>query len=176
MFIDESGCRSGITSCFQTNPGSIYIIIMVAFAFPGIVEDTSVQCAFGIVIAVHHLEWWYRVPSDTHLLLSPLVRNNSTLNSDCYISAVLRSVALPFIWAMRKANFPQINAQQNVADIFRSFLIQKIENVLLMVAERLVRHYTSYTTEDELSHNVEAACAAVPVNTIESLYDIIPCA
>ncbi|GFY06030.1 transposable element Tcb1 transposase [Trichonephila clavipes] len=61
---------------------------------------------------------------------SPLVRVDGTLNSARYISGVLRSVALPFIRALRNPTFKQDNARPHVAGIAQTFL--ETENVRLL--------------------------------------------
>ncbi|GFY07533.1 hypothetical protein TNCV_3650401 [Trichonephila clavipes] len=43
-----------------------------------------------------------------------------------------------------------------------------------MVAERLARHHTPFTTVDEHWYRVEAVCSSVPVHAIQSLFDSIP--
>ncbi|GFX43230.1 transposable element Tcb1 transposase [Trichonephila clavipes] len=53
---------------------------------------------------------------------SLLVCIDGTLNSACYISGVLRNVALLFIRVLRNPTFKQDNARPNVAVIVRTFL------------------------------------------------------
>ena len=57
---------------------------------------------------------------------SPLLRINGTLNSGPYISFILRSVALPFIQALRNAIFQQENSRLHVTVLFGPSLIQKM--------------------------------------------------
>ena len=52
----------------------------------------------------------------------PLVRTDSTLNRDRYISAVLNPVALLFIQAMQNSTFQQDNVRPHAASILRTFL------------------------------------------------------
>ncbi|GFU84050.1 transposable element Tcb1 transposase [Trichonephila clavipes] len=56
----------------------------------------------------------------------PLVRINGTLNSERYISGVLRNMALPFIRALRNATFQQDTARTMLPLLYRPFLIQKM--------------------------------------------------
>ncbi|GFW36662.1 hypothetical protein TNCV_1956621 [Trichonephila clavipes] len=50
----------------------------------------------------------------------------------------------------------------------------QIENVRLIVAERLACHHTPVTTVDGLWHRVGAAWASVPVLAFQSLFDSMP--
>ncbi|GFY22893.1 transposable element Tcb1 transposase [Trichonephila clavipes] len=61
---------------------------------------------------------------------SSVVRIDSTLKSARYISGALRSVALPFICALRNPVFHKDNTQPHVAGIVRTFL--DTQNVRLM--------------------------------------------
>lgn len=56
---------------------------------------------------------------------SPLVHIDSTLNSDCYISIVLKPVNLPFIWP-EKHYISVGNAQHMLLILYRPSLIQKM--------------------------------------------------
>ncbi|GFU80366.1 transposable element Tcb1 transposase [Trichonephila clavipes] len=62
---------------------------------------------------------------------SPLVRTNGILNSAHYISGMLRSMALPFIRALRDPTFQQNNARPYVSGIVRTFL--DTENIHLLL-------------------------------------------
>lgn len=65
---NEPGCRSGITlSVFQTNPGSVYSIMMATSVFGGIVVNAHCKPAFGTVLQAHHLKLWRGLPVETHL-------------------------------------------------------------------------------------------------------------
>lgn len=121
---------------------------------------------------------------------SPLVRITGTLNSNRYISDVLRPVALPYLRGLPNALFQQDNARPHVARTVLNFLdteqvrllpwparspdLSPIENVWSMVAERLARHHSPSTTVDELWHSVEAAWTEIPVHAIQSLFDSMP--
>ncbi|GFU60896.1 uncharacterized protein TNCV_3372261 [Trichonephila clavipes] len=52
---------------------------------------------------------------------SPLVRIDGTLNSERYISGVLRPLALYFIQALRNHTFQKDNARPHVTCILRTF-------------------------------------------------------
>ena len=46
---------------------SVCSIMMIASVFDGIVQNARFQRSFDIVILAHRLEWWDKVPLDTHL-------------------------------------------------------------------------------------------------------------
>ncbi|GFX17576.1 uncharacterized protein TNCV_3411761 [Trichonephila clavipes] len=83
--------------------------------------DAHWQRPFFIIILAFHL-----LGAIGYTSWSPLVRDDDTLNSARYISAVLR----PFIRVLRNPTFKQDNARLHVAGIVRTFLDTK--NVLLL--------------------------------------------
>ncbi|GFT28423.1 hypothetical protein TNCV_428421 [Trichonephila clavipes] len=97
---------------------------------------------------------------------SSLVRIDCTSNSVCYISCVLRSLALPFICSLRNPTFQQNNARPHITDI----VLTLIDTQMLgccpglhwpMVVVCLARHHTPVTMVDKQWHRVEAAYVSV---------------
>ena len=67
MFSDASGGCNGVILCFETNPESIYSIMMVTSVFCGIVENARSQRAFDTVIISHHFKRRYSLRSKKHV-------------------------------------------------------------------------------------------------------------
>ena len=98
-------------------------------------------------------------------------------------------MALPFIRTLQNAMFQQDNARLHVADIVQIFFdtenirllpwatrssdLSALENIWSIIVEQLYRHHTSVTTIEAICHLIEAAWAAIPVHSIQSLYDSI---
>ncbi|GFW86935.1 transposable element Tcb2 transposase [Trichonephila clavipes] len=113
----------------------------------------------------------------------PLVCIEGVLNSEHYISGVLRPVILPFIRTLRNPTFQQDNVRPLVASFIRTFLdtenvrclpwsarspdFSPIENVWCMVFERMSRHQMPVTTVEEPWHRVETKWASVPLHAIQ---------
>ncbi|GFX23811.1 transposable element Tcb1 transposase [Trichonephila clavipes] len=121
---------------------------------------------------------------------TPLVRIAGTSNSQRYISEVLEPVVLPYLQGLATAILQQDNARPLVARIVqrlfvnhqielllwpaRSPNLSPIENMWLMVAQRLTQITPSAATPDQLWQCVEVAWSVVPQEYIQSLFETMP--
>ncbi|GFW06625.1 transposable element Tcb1 transposase [Trichonephila clavipes] len=121
---------------------------------------------------------------------TPLVRIVGTLNSQRYISEVLKQVILPYLQGLVPAIFQQDNARPHVARIVQRFFVNHqidllpwparssdlspIENMWSMVSQRLTQITPPTATPDQLWQRVEAAWSAVPQEHIQSLFEPMP--
>ena len=73
VFNNETRCRNGVMSYFQTNLDSVYNIMMDASVVGGIL-NTYCRRAFDIIILTNHVVWCYGVTLESRLshLLFPL--------------------------------------------------------------------------------------------------------
>ncbi|PRD20812.1 UNVERIFIED_CONTAM: Transposable element Tcb1 transposase [Trichonephila clavipes] len=92
---------------------------------------------------------------------TPLVRIVGILNSQRYMSEVLKPVVHPYIQRSPSAIFQQDNARPHVA--------RNVQD-----RKRLARDTQPTTTLDPLRYYVEAAWSTVPQGYIQSLFDSIP--
>jgi hypothetical protein len=90
-------------SSFQTSPGSVCSIMMDVFMSGGTEEDARCLLVFYIVIRALHLVWGYRQPLGC--TRASLVRVVGNLNSERYISQILRLVAVPYFWGLKDVIF-----------------------------------------------------------------------
>ncbi|GFX08118.1 transposable element Tcb1 transposase [Trichonephila clavipes] len=121
---------------------------------------------------------------------TPLVRIAGTLNSQRYISEMLKPVVLPYIQRLPSAIFQQDNVQSHMACNVQEFFfthqteslpwpacspdLTPIENVWSMLAQQLAWDTLSAVTPDQLCQYVEAAWTAEPQGYIQSLFDSTP--
>ena len=121
---------------------------------------------------------------------TPLVRVVGNLNSQRYISQILRPVAVPYLRGLGDVIFQQDNARPHVARRVLTYLdtegvrllpwparspdLSPIENIWSWVAERLGRHRSPATTIDEVWHRLEAAWNDLPVSVIQAQFDSMP--
>ncbi|GFW51623.1 transposable element Tcb1 transposase [Trichonephila clavipes] len=121
---------------------------------------------------------------------TPLVRISGTLNSQRYISEVLKPVALPYLQGFATAIFQPHNERPHVARILQTFFVNHqiellpwparspnlslIENMWSMVVQRLTQITPPAATPDQLWQRVEAAYSAVPEVHIQSLFGLMP--
>ncbi|GFV96473.1 transposable element Tcb1 transposase [Trichonephila clavipes] len=118
-----------------------------------------------------------------------LVRIAGTLNSQRYISEVLKPVVLPYLQGLATPLFQQDNARPHVACIVQRFFnhqiellswparspdLSPVENMWSMVAQRLTHITPPAATPDQLCQRVEAAWSAVPQEHIQSLFESMP--
>ncbi|GFU88744.1 transposable element Tcb1 transposase [Trichonephila clavipes] len=115
---------------------------------------------------------------------TPLVRIAGTLNSQRYISEVLKPVVLPYLQDLATAIFQQNNARPHVARIVQRFFVNHhiellpwparssdfspIKNMWSMVAQRLTQITPPAATPDQLWQR------AVPQEHIQSLFELMP--
>ncbi|GFV53829.1 transposable element Tcb1 transposase [Trichonephila clavipes] len=113
-----------------------------------------------------------------------------TLNSQRYISEVLKPVVLPYLQGLATAIFQQDNVRPHVARIVKRFFVNhqiellpwtsrypdllSIENMWSMVVQRLTQITPPAATPDLLWQRVEAAWSAVPQEHIQSLFESMP--
>ena len=125
-----------------------------------------------------------------YLTSTSLVRINSNLNADRFISDILRSVAVPCLTGLPNAIFQQVNARQHVALCVMIFVdiqgihllswpaqspyMSTIENTWLWIAEILTRHPTRSNTVDEMWHRLELVWNKLPISVILAQFDSIP--
>ncbi|GFV64597.1 transposable element Tcb1 transposase [Trichonephila clavipes] len=109
---------------------------------------------------------------------TPLVRIAGTLNSQRYISEVLKAVVLPYLQGLPTDIFQQDNARPHVARIVQRFFVNHqiellpwlsrspdlspIEKMLPIVAQRLTQITPPASTPDQLWQREEAAWSAIP--------------
>ncbi|GFW17864.1 transposable element Tcb1 transposase [Trichonephila clavipes] len=121
---------------------------------------------------------------------TPLVRIAGTLNSQRYISEVLKLVVFPYLQGLATAIFQQDNERPHVTRIVQKFFVNHqiellpwqalspdlspIENMWSMVAQRLTQITPPAATPNKLWQRVEAALSAVPQEHIQSLFESIP--
>ncbi|GFW37983.1 transposable element Tcb1 transposase [Trichonephila clavipes] len=121
---------------------------------------------------------------------TPLVRIAGTLNSQRYVSKVLKPVVLPYLQGLATAIFQQDNARPHVARIIQRFFVNHqiellsspvrspvlspIENMWSMIVQRLIQITPPAVTPDQLWQRVEAAWSAVPQEHIQSLFESMP--
>ncbi|GFY20007.1 transposable element Tcb1 transposase [Trichonephila clavipes] len=121
---------------------------------------------------------------------TPIVRIAGTLNSQRYISEVLKPVVLPYLQGLATAIFQKDNARPHVARIVQRFFVNHqiellpgparspdllpIENMWSMVAERLIQITPPAVTPDQLWQRVEASWFAVTQEHIQSLFESMP--
>ncbi|GFX63236.1 transposable element Tcb1 transposase [Trichonephila clavipes] len=121
---------------------------------------------------------------------TPLVRIAGTLNSQRYISEVLKPVILPYLQGLATAIFQQDNARPHGARIVHRFFVNHqiellpwparspdlspIENIWSMVAQRLTQIAPPAASPDQLWQRVEAAWSVVPQERIRSLFESMP--
>ena len=107
VFIDEFRRKNYVTSCFQTNLDSVYSIMMILSVLGDIVENTSCQRAFYIVI-------WPITQIDgmgCHRIHITIIschhhHTDGTLNSGRYASIEFSTVCLSSLyWSLRNATF-----------------------------------------------------------------------
>ncbi|GFW81577.1 transposable element Tc3 transposase [Trichonephila clavipes] len=112
---------------------------------------------------------------------TPLVLIAGTLNNQRYISKVLEPVVLPYLQGLATAIFQQDNARPHVARTAQRFFVyhqiellpwparspdlSPIENMWLIVAQRLTQITPPAATPDLLWQRVEAAWSVVPPRT-----------
>ncbi|UYV63266.1 hypothetical protein LAZ67_2003581 [Cordylochernes scorpioides] len=119
---------------------------------------------------------------------SPLVRIAATLNSQRYISEVLKPVVLPYLQSLPTAIFQQDNSRPHMTRIVQRFNRQikllpwparspdlsPIENMWSMVAEKLTQITSSTAKLDQIWKRVEAAWSSVPQEHLQSLFKSKP--
>ncbi|GFY07691.1 transposable element Tcb1 transposase [Trichonephila clavipes] len=120
----------------------------------------------------------------------PLVRIAGTLNSQRYISEVLKPVVLPYLQGLATAIFQHDNARPHVTRVVQRFFvnhqiellpwpahsrdISPLENMWSMVAQRLTQITPPVATPDQLWRNMWKLFGLLYPKNISSLFELTP--